>query len=644
MNRIRALIACLCAALMAAPALPAQQPGAGGSLGSPSWHSGLTHPYTAKEVPPISLANTNRLDMLLRGGRLYLSLQDSIALALENNLDIEIQRYATRIAEANLLRAQAGGGARGVSTSLSSGSTATSAGGGVSTGNTSVASQGSGGSTGTGGQLSFDPTFQSTLGWGHRTTPTTNSFITGTNSVVNTNKQFDFSISKGFISGATSTLGITNAATFSNSGRNDFNPATQSALTLTVAQPLLRGFGFAYNTSGIKIAKNNIQVADLTFRRQVIDTVASVIGLYWDLVSFNEGVRVSRQALAVSEKLYNDNKKQVEIGTLAPIEVVRAEAEVAARQQDVLVAETRVLQQETILKNALSRTGTASPALSEARIVPTDRIRIPETEAVEPVQDLVTRALDNRPELAQVRIQLDNSRINVKTSKNLLKPEIDAFTQLRNNALAGQINGLPIPTTPGQPALARNPNAVDPFFLGGYSTVLGQLFGRNFPDYTVGVQLTIPIRNRAAQSDMINAQLNLRQAELQQQQLINQVRVDVQNALIALQQAHAQFQAAVKNRILQEQTVDAEQKKYALGASTIFQVIFAQRDLATAQAAEVTALTTYARARTALDRSTGMTLANNNVQIDEAEKGQVSTPPTPPPVIEQQPPPQGQGK
>jgi len=629
MNGMRSSVSIICVWLMVVSALPAQQwGGANASVTEPGGRlSNVTYPYRAKEVAPISLANSNRLESLLRGGLLYLSLQDAIALALENNLDIEVQRYGLRLAEVDLDRAKAGGAIRGVSTSISqttSGATGGSAASGGSTGAVSAA-----------GIPSLDPVMAMNYSWGHTTAPQVNSFIVGSNSIVSTINNGGFQIQKGFLTGATTTLGMTNRNTLSNSGRSDFNPSTTGALSLNITQPLLQGFGRALNSRLIRIAKNNLGVSDLVFRLQVITTVSTVISQYWNLVSYNEDVKVRRQALTLAEKLYNDNKKQVEIGTLAPIAIVQAEAEVAARQQDVVVSETQVLQQETVLKNALSRTGVASPALAEARIVPTDRIRVPELERIEPIQDLIARALDNRPELGRIRIQLDNSKINLKATRNALLPQLSAYATLNNNALSGEINSLPIPSTiPGVPPQLRSSTAVDPFFLGGYGNFLRQMFARNFPDYTFGFQLSVPLRNRSAQADMVSAQLSLRQSELQQQQQINQVRVDVQNAMIGVQQARARFQTATKNRLLQEQNLDAEQKKYALGASTIFFVIQAQRDLATAQAGEVAALSAYALARVELNRATGQTLENNNIMIDEATKGQVSRPPAPLPVID----------
>jgi outer membrane protein TolC len=300
---------------------------------------------------------------------------------------------------------------------------------------------------------------------------------------------------------------------------------------------------------------------------------------------------------------------------------------VAARQQDLTISETQVLQQETILKNALSRTGVASPAVADARIIPTDPIRMPSVEPIAPIQDMVANALSARPELAQTRIQLQNTKINLRGARSALLPSLDLVANFANNGLAGNPNALP--ELPGRTRFQN------PFFVGGYSTVLTQLFARNFPDYSLGFSLNVPLRNRAAQADMINDELTLRQQELAQQRLENQVRVDVQNALIALQQARARYQAAVKGRVLQEQTVDAEQKKYALGASTIYNVILTQRDLALAQSSEVAAMSAYAKARVELDRATGQTLANNSISLMEAFRGSVSRPPDPPPALRQ---------
>jgi len=614
--------------LMAGTLLPAQSPKAGFS----TWWSGFKEPYSWKDVPAISLANSTRLDRLMRAGKIYLSLQDAIALSLENNLDIELQRYGPRISDAELLRANAGGAARvgaggGVSTATTAGG-----GSGILGGGGNLLGGGGAAQTGQGGSVqNLDPVFSSNMNWAHQTQPLTSPFVTGTSSLINTRTLANYTISKAFLAGTSVSMGFNNNFLAQNSGRNDFNPSKSVAANLQIQQRLMEGFGLAVNTRNIKIARNNLKVSELVFQQQVITTVSNVITLYWDLVSANEDVQVKRQALALNQKLYEDNKKQVEIGTLAPIEIIRAEAEVARSQQDLTISETNVLQQETVIKNALSRTGVSDPVFSQARIVPTDKIRMPETEAIEPIQDLVGRAVANRPELEQSRINIESAKTGLKGTRNAMLPSVDVFGSFQNNGLSGLLNNLPIPPVPGAPpglVQNRNPANVDGYFLGGYGTALGQVFRRNFPDYSVGVSLNIPLRNRAAQADMVRDQLSLRQSEVRLQQSLNAVRVEVQNALISLQQARARYQTAVKNRVLQEQTLDAEQKKYALGASTIFFVIQAQRDLTAAQASEVAALSTYARARNELERSTGQTLAANAIQIDEAMKGSVSTPPS----------------
>jgi outer membrane protein TolC len=352
--------------------------------------------------------------------------------------------------------------------------------------------------------------------------------------------------------------------------------------------------------------------------------------LYWDLVAFNDAVQVSKDALAASQQLLENNRKQVEVGTLAQIEVVRAEAEIASREQTLLVSQTRVLQQETILKTALSRTGVASPAIAAAHIITTDAIRVPPVEPVVPIQDLTAQALASRPELATSRIQLDNQELTIRGSKNALLPTLDVVAGLSNGALAGSPNPLP--------ALPGSPHSNTAFFIGGYGTVLSQLFARNFPNYSVGVNLNIPIRNRGAQAQMITDELTYRQQQLVLQRLENQVRVDVQNAVIGVSQARAGYLAAQKAQVLQQQTLDAERKKLDLGASTTYNVILAERDLVTAQDTLVAAEAAYAKAKVELDRATGQILYNHNVSLDEAYKGVVARPPSPMPAPPPQPP------
>jgi outer membrane protein TolC len=610
--------------------LAADQPGPGSappgqnnppqpvSTGSRGFLGSIIGPYRPKLPPPVNLGNSTRLESLLRGGNLYLSLQDTIALALENNLDIELQRYGPQVADADLLHARSGGYAAPVSTGVFA-SPASVAGPAPSAGLQSFVIAGS---TGIGFvPPSFDPLLAGTLAFSHISTPQSASFTTGTSALVQHIDTSSIGIQQNLESGTLVSLGLSNTNVNSNSPLAQLNPATNSALSLTVTQHLLQGLGLAANNFQIRIAKNNREVSDLVFKAQVITTVSAIEDLYWDLVSYGENVRVQRDALAANERLLDENKKQVEVGTLAPIEIVRAEAEIAAGQQAVTIAETQVLQQETILKNALSRTGVLSPAVASAHIILTDRVRIPEQEPIAPIQDMMALAESARPELAQLRILLSNQEIAIRGIKSELLPTLDVVGQLSNNALAGQLG-------PG--------TGTNSFFIGGYGTVLAQLFARNFPNYSIGLNLNIPLRNRAAQADLVNGALALRQQQLGLQRLENQVRVDVQNAQIGLQQSRAQYQAAIKQHTLQQQTVDAEQKKLAVGASTTYNVILTQRDLVTAESNEAAAESAYAKAKVEVDRATGQTLYNNNISLEEAFQGVISRPPssipaTPPP-------------
>lgn len=648
MDGTKPYLSLLCSLLMLAPSSfaadkPTGAPNQDNTAPQPAANSHgvlgkISDPYKPKTVPDPSLGNSSRLDSLLRAGNLYLSLQDAIALALENNLDIAIQRYGPQLAETAVMQAEAGGFARGVSTSVTAGpnSASVSSSGTTPGSNQNAASQASAGTaSAVGGSVlqssgpaipSLDPVLTGNLSWAHQTTPQSSLFLTQTTSLIQRTDISNFGIQKGFLTGTTVNLGLNNSTNSSNNPRNDFNPSTNSSLGLTITQRLLQGFGPTINSRQIRIAKNNREVSDLTFKLQVETTVAAVMTLYWDLVAFNENVGVARQAVAAATRLWEDNKRQVEVGTLAPIEVTRAEAQIATSEQQFTIAQTQVLEQETILKTALSRTGVASPSVAEAHIIPTDQIDVPDTQPIAPIQDMTAMALSSRPELAQSRIQLQNQGLTIKGSKNSLLPSLDAVANFSNNALAGQPSTLPAPV--------GSPRTNNPFFIGGYGQVLSQLFQRNFPNYSLGFNLNIPIRNRAAQAQVINDELTLRQQQLGLQRLENQVRVDVQNAVIAVTQARAQYQAATRSRALQTQTLDAEQKKLALGASTIYNVIQDQQALAAAGSSEVAAKAAYHKAKVELDRATGQILTNHNISLDEAARGVVSRPPSalPPPA------------
>ncbi|MBV9223459.1 MAG: TolC family protein [Acidobacteriaceae bacterium] len=615
---MKAPLCLLCSLLVFASSLPAQNairidPPQGG-LG---W---LTRPYQRRTVPPINLTNTDRLQSLIRAGNLYLSGQDVIALALENNLDIEIQRYGPLLYRQITQRAEGGNLLRDVGVGITQGPQSVSltgvslnaSGGGAAT--TAVSSQG-GILTQVGpAQLTFDPTVTFNANFAHTTSPFSNTVLTGNVALVNDSRSYQGSYSQNWASGTSAILTYGSTRNKYNSNRYAVNPYNTGALDLVISQNFLQGFGMAVNRRNILTAKNNERFSDLQFKQQVITTVSAVLNLYWDLVSFNQDLKARRDELATAQALYNDNKRQVEIGTLAPIEVTRAEAQVYSSQQDLLVSQTNLLQQETVLKNALSRNGVASPELADVHIIPLDTFKVPGNDQQKPIEELLTQALANRVDIAQSKINIENYKTNLVAIKNSLKPTLQGFVEVTNNGLAGSPNFLP------------GAGGAYPGFVGGYGDLLSQIFRRNYPNYSAGFSLNIFLRNRAAQSDYTTTVLQMRQNELTLQRSVNQVRVDVQNAVIGLQQARARYDSAQKARILQRQTLEADQKKYTLGASTVFQVVQDQQALATAESNETQALANFSHAQIAFDQAMGTTLEVNNISITEALSGHVGRP------------------
>jgi outer membrane protein TolC len=581
----------------------------------------FTRPFRARTVPPINMANSPRLEFLLRAGNLYLSAQDAVALAVENNLDIEVQRYGPLLAEEVLRRARAGGALRSVGVGVANGPSSVSLTGVTVTniGTTGTAGQGVSSGGGIVTQLgppisSFDPTFTLYTNFQHATSPQSNTILTGTTALIQNSRTYQAQYVQAWDFGLSAQFTVYDQHINVNSAYFDVDPYTQGYLDLQITQNLLYGFGSAVNGRNIRVQKNNIKVTNLQFKQQVATTVSSVLNLYWDLVEFWQDQRARQRELAAAQQLLDNNRKQADAGTLAPIEVTRAEAQVYVSQQDLLVSETNLLQQETVLKNALSRNGIANLGLADAHIVPLDTITIPAKDETPPVPQLVDEALANRFEIAQSRLNIDSDKVNLVGIKNALKPTLQAFAELTNNGLTGVITPYG-EQTPGVGYLA-----------GGYDNLLAQMFRRNFPNYSVGVALNIPLRNRAAQSDYVTSELDLRQSELGLQQNINQVRVDVQNAVIGLQQARARYAAAVKARDLQQQTLEADQKRFALGASTAYQIVLDQQNLASAESSEVQALASYSHARIGLDQALGRTLAANNITFDEALAGTIARP------------------
>jgi outer membrane protein len=605
--------------------------------------SSFISPYQAKPVQPATLQNSERIFELMHSGNLYLSLADAIALALENNLDIEVERYLPRMAGTDITRAEGGGLLRGLSllvdelppgiggpsgpllTTLTASSTPAP----VANSNFSdvalITEQQNDLSVTGATPLSagsaipqYDPTISGLVNWAHQTTPEYNPLITGaSNWLVSNNFNGNVGYSQGFSPGTQ--LGVTfdNTQITSNAARYTYNPILSSSLSFTITQPLLRGFGIDLNRRFIRVAKNDQRIADLVFRQQVIDTVAGIARLYTDVVSLNEDVKVKREALRLAQRLYEDNQHKVEQGQQAPIEVTRAQAQVASDRQALISAQGLVEQQELIVKTALTRGGLANPAIRAAHIIATDSVTAPATESAPPVDDLIAEALHERPDLAQAAIQVENSQIGLKGSINALRPELDVVGTVQNGGLSGNINAVGASLTPGAA-----------LYPGGYGTALGQIFRNNFPTYSVSLQLMLPLRNRVAQADAVRDELQVRQTQVRRQQFEDQVRLEVADAYVAMQQARAAYEAAIQSRVLQEQSVKVEQETFDVGLATNYQVIQYQTYLAQARSTELAAKGAYAKAMIALDRATSSTLEVNQVSIQEAQNGRVSRPPS----------------
>ena len=623
MRRLLFLLACLC--LPVAIPAPAADNGSRDEIrivppaqGRFSW---LTRNYQQRTVPAIDLRNSPRLESLVRAGNLYLTAPDVVALAIENNLDVEVQRYGPLLAQEVLRRAQSGGALRSVGQGVAAGPQSVSLQGvSVNTGGASATTSGNGVSSGGGivtqlgpSLLSLDPTFLAFTNFAHTTSPQSNTFLTGTTSLILGTATYEAQYSQNWIFGLNAQLTYLSTRTSVNSKSYSLNPFTSGDLDLQITQNLLQGFGASVNGRNIRVQKNNLKVMDLQFKNQLITTVSSILNLYWDLVSFRQDVQARQRELEAAQQLLQDNRRQVELGSLAEIEVTRAESQVYTSQQDLVVSETNLLQQETILKNALVRDGVAQANLANVRVIPLDQIVIPESDNLKPVEELASQAVEKRVEVNTNRINIESNEMNLVGIKNSLKPTLQAFAELTNNALAGV-------TTSPTAAIA------EAAFAGGYGNFLSQIFQRNYPNYSAGLSLNVTLRNRAAQSDYVTSQLELRQNELSLRKSINQVRVDVENAVIGLQQARARYNAAGKARELQQKTLDADQEKYRLGASTSYQVVQDQRDLASAVSTEVQALANYTHARIAYDQAMGTTLENNNVSIEEAMAGKISRP------------------
>jgi outer membrane protein TolC len=584
----------------------------------------LIAPYKPIQIDETVLVNSPRVDQLIHDGKLQITLQDAVELALENSLDIAVARYNPWIADTDILRTKAGGQGRGTPGADFPTSQAN-----IDPFNPFP---------------SYDPVINAITSIDSRTTAVNNPFLAGTGVGGNTLQGlhshadvFNVAYQQSFTPGTTVNVGWNNTRSSSGSAANFFNPSVQSSLTAGFSQQLLNGFGTFVGRRNIMIAKNNRKIADLVFVNQAITTVTNAINAYWELVYARENVKVQQQAVAVSEKLYNDNKKQLEIGTMAPLDVTRAESEVASGRQNLIVAQTVQLQDEQVLKNAMTKNPLA-PNLINVEIIPTDLPTPPAATESASFEDAIQEAFVKRPDLQEQAYNLKNSGIEVRATKNALLPTLTLSGQYSSSGLAGNSpitgpgvlasNGIPVVDANGNPITVTGAGGVQtPIFesatnapvIGlsqqGFGTAQNQVFTNQFPDYFASLNLFLPLRNRSAQADNARAMLTQRQLETQLQQLKNAALLDVRNTYIALEQDRARVEAAIKARELQRQTFEAEQKKYTLGASTVYNVILTQRDYVTAEGVELRALADLNEAKANFERAVGRTLEVNRVTI-----------------------------
>ena len=591
-------------------------------------------PYTSTNVPEPQYGNAPKLATLLHDGKIYLSLSDAVMLALENNYDIAIARINLDIADTDILRAKAGSTLRGISTGLVTntlgGSGTTVTGGGGPGGTSSGAG---GGGTGVGGLVlstsgggplpeNLDPILTGQIEYESVSSPQSNTLFSGGLASLNTDTStYNFNYSQGFITGTQLTVGFNNTRVTSDNPFSNYSPDLTTGFKATATQHLLQGFGWGINGRFIVQAKNDRRITDSAFREQLIYTVNQVEDIYWGLVSAYEDEQAKERALAQSSQLTEDNRKQLQIGTLAPLDVVNSDAAVASDKQALVASKTNLEYQQLLMKQAIAR-NLNDPQLSKAPVIPTDRVsldRLPEEDMS--VEDLVKEAYTNNPQIEQAVLNMKNNELTIKAFKNGLLPTVDAYAFYGGSALGG----------------AQNPNALDfstggPYPPGtfpsiGYGTVLKNTFNNDAPDRGVGVNITINLRNRPAQADQARAQMEYRQSQMRLQQFYTQIKTQVINGQYALTNDRAQVVALQAAQQYAEQSLDAEQKKYKLGASTSANVLQQERNLAVAADNLIAETAAYAKDRASLSMLLSNTLDKYGINIQEAATGVIQSPP-----------------
>ena len=587
--------------------------------------------YTPMSVPLPRLGNTPRLDSLLRDGKIYLSLSDAVLLALENNFDIAIARINLDIADTDILRAKAGSFLRGVPTGTvadtlgGSGMTVTGGGGpGGTSGGAGGGGAGANGlvlSTSGGGPApeTLDPSLTGTTQFERATSQQTSPFSPG--STTNTLTS-NFGYQQGFLAGTQLSVTFNNSRQTTTNTFSTYSPLLNTTLRAEITQHLLQGFGPAINGRFIVQAKNDRRITDSAFRQQLLYTVNQIENIYWGLVSAYEDEQAKERALAQSTQLSQDNRRQLQIGTLAPLDVVNSDAAVATDKQALVASQSNLEYQQLVMKQAIAR-NLEDPALTSAPVIPTDRVALDRLPEEDMSQDtLVQQAYVNNPQIEQATLNMKNNELTIKAEKNGLLPTVDAYGFYGTGSVAGPLNPAAIPICFSPPCAAQTS-----LIPAGYAGALSNVFSGTYPDYGAGVNITIPLRNRVAQADQARSQMEYRQVQMRLQQLYTQIRIQVINAQYALTNDRAQVSAAQAGREYGAQSLDAEQKKFKLGASTSALVLQQQRNMAAAENTLISATAAYAKDRAALRQLTSTTLDAYGISITDAATGVIATAP-----------------
>jgi outer membrane protein TolC len=580
--------------------------------------------YRGKAAPPPVLANSVRINSLVRDGKLYLSLHDAIDLALENNLDLVIARYNLPIAQMDVLRTKAGGSVRGVNTGVVSGTPgggAGSAGAGGGAGGTTGGAGGAGAGAsgivsstlGTGTSVSnFDPILSAQGYVDHSSQQLSNFQLEGVNVYKVNTISSNVGYSQAFATGGNVQVSWVNSRQTSNGIYDFFSPQLNSNLQATVSQPLLAGFGFGPNLRFLRIARINQKISDIAFKAQVIATVTQICDLYWDLVSAYDNEQVGERSVAFATETLNTSRKQLELQAIPEMDVLKAEGELANREQDLTVARTNLELQELYMKNAITRS-LDDPVLEEMAVVPTSRIGNTAASAPEPIQQMIEQALKNRTELSESALDLQNRELSRKTARNALLPSLNIYGVYAGTGLAGEKSSN----------YYSGGSGITSTLPTGYGGALQSALNNSAPEYRVGLQMSIPLRNRITKADQYRTELEYRQSQVYAEELQKRIHIEVRNARYALEQGASRVDAARHARDLAQRTLDIMQKEQKLGAGSNQQTLSAEHDLALAESALVTAETAYEKARIEVKRATGSILEEYGISIADAKAGAV---------------------